>query len=220
MKKAPSKSTLRKKADIEAGLMKSLGYKPRKGKVVYCKICGKAIYRKPNEIKKNRNHYCSKECQHKGIEKGAKIKLVCENCGIDYTTYISQKIHRNSRFCSNKCKYEYFHKIAEDRYKKTNKQDKRSIYKRIRVSNDYINWRKEVFERDNYTCQKYNLTCIYIEPHHIKNFTEYPELRLDVNNGITLSRKAHLEFHKKYGFKNNNEDQIKEFLNEEKKRTV
>jgi len=33
-----------------------------------------------------------------------------------------------------------------------------------------------------------------------------------IDNGITLSEKAHREFHKKYGIKNNTNEQLEEFL--------
>lgn len=38
------------------------------------------------------------------------------------------------------------------------------------------------------------------------------KLRLDINNGITLSRETHQEFHRKFGIKNNNLDQLLQFL--------
>ena len=37
--------------------------------------------------------------------------------------------------------------------------------------------------------------------------------RTAIENGITLSLKAHREFHKKYGFRNNTKEQLEEFLN-------
>ena len=43
--------------------------------------------------------------------------------------------------------------------------------------------------------------------------TSFPEMRFAIDNGITLSDKAHREFHKKYGKKNNTKEQIEEFIN-------
>lgn len=87
------------------------------------------------------------------------------------------------------------------------------INKKIRASLEYVLWRKSVFERDNYTCQKTGIKGGTLHPHHIKNFAEYPELRFSIDNGITLNKESHKEFHNKYGRKGNNYKQLQEYLN-------
>lgn len=62
--------------------------------------------------------------------------------------------------------------------------------RKLRWTDKYKLWRKAVFERDNYTC------CIChkigdIQSHHIKSWSLYPELRFDINNGITLCKECH-----------------------------
>ena len=61
----------------------------------------------------------------------------------------------------------------------------------IRASSEYVAWRKAVFERDNYTCQNCGRRGGKLEAHHIKSFALYPELRLEVSNGITLCKLYH-----------------------------
>jgi hypothetical protein len=51
-----------------------------------------------------------------------------------------------------------------------------------------------------------------LHAHHIKNIAQFPEIRLAIDNGVTFSKKAHEEFHKKYGRKNNTLEQLNEFL--------
>ena len=87
-----------------------------------------------------------------------------------------------------------------------------SINHIIRGSAEYGLWKKSVFLRDNFTCQKYGTRGGDLRAHHINNFAEFPEIRLAIDNGITLSKKAHREFHKIYGFKNNTKEQLEEFL--------
>ena len=60
----------------------------------------------------------------------------------------------------------------------------------------YLNFIKSILKRDNYTCQKCNATngngtTIKLEVHHIKSYAEYPKLRFDINNAITLCRECH-----------------------------
>ena len=85
--------------------------------------------------------------------------------------------------------------------------------KRIRGYVEYRLWRESVFARDNWVCQKCKRKGAYLNAHHIKNFAQYPELRFAIDNGITLCKECHMKFHKKYGRKDNNREQLKEFLN-------
>ena len=87
----------------------------------------------------------------------------------------------------------------------------------IRQSWEFKEWRKKVFEIDKYTCQ--NKQCNQngrIHPHHIYNFADYESLRFEVDNGITLCRDCHMEFHKIYGTRHNNYFQILDFLKNRK----
>lgn len=82
----------------------------------------------------------------------------------------------------------------------------------LRRSANFKAWRNAVFARDNWTCQKYGIRGGKLHPHHILNFSDHPALRFSVDNGATLSEKAHREFHKIYGLRNNTREQLVEFL--------
>lgn len=58
-------------------------------------------------------------------------------------------------------------------------------------SEPYRNWRKKIFERDNYICQICGQKKDWIEANHIKTFANYPLLRFEVSNGITLCKSCH-----------------------------
>ena len=75
----------------------------------------------------------------------------------------------------------------------------------------YAKWRVLVYRRDGFTCQKCGVGT-QLEAHHIHNFAEYPKLRYDVQNGITLCIKHHAEFHHLYGNEKNDEYQIEKYI--------
>jgi hypothetical protein len=70
------------------------------------------------------------------------------------------------------------------------------INTKFRNSTEYQIWRKAIFERDNYTCQECGQIGGYLNAHHIKPFSMFPKLRLDMNNGITLCKECHKTKHK------------------------
>lgn len=81
-----------------------------------------------------------------------------------------------------------------------------------RKYNEYFEWRRLVFERDEYTCQVCrrakggNLTA-----HHLNGYHWDKKARTDVNNGVTLCEPCHKEFHSIYGYGDNNFFQFTQF---------
>lgn len=69
---------------------------------------------------------------------------------------------------------------------------------KIRASPEYKFWRSSVFKRDDYSC----VVCTSnknIRAHHLESFGLYPDLRLLIENGVTLCEKCHINFHSLYG---------------------
>jgi len=75
--------------------------------------------------------------------------------------------------------------------------------------NKYGLWAQLVKSRDNFQCQFTGKTD-NLHSHHIWSKAENPELETETNNGITLHKDIHREFHTIYGNKNN-KAQILEF---------
>lgn len=56
----------------------------------------------------------------------------------------------------------------------------------------YCRWRMDVYKRDNFKCRINNEDCMgKIAAHHILNWKHFPELRYNINNGITLCQHHH-----------------------------
>lgn len=61
-----------------------------------------------------------------------------------------------------------------------------------KLSYEYINWMKQVKNRDYWKCRIANDDCSgRVEAHHILNWVQYPELRFEIKNGITLCHAHH-----------------------------
>jgi len=67
----------------------------------------------------------------------------------------------------------------------------------IRKSLEYRIWAMEVYKKDQWTCRLCRKICGRgnIIAHHLKLFSEFPELRFCIDNGITLCRSCHMKIH-------------------------
>lgn len=79
---------------------------------------------------------------------------------------------------------------------KPEKTDEERI--RDRKYPEYYEWRRSVYERDDYTCQNCFEKGGRINAHHIEAYSKNMELRTDVSNGITLCEDCHKQYHEDF----------------------
>ena len=201
-----------------------------------CQNCGKERYYRSSVIKKGGGKFCSKKCfdiyqtgkiNPKKIRIGwkhtdeTKLKMSISNKGKKRSKETKEKLSKAHIGLTSGMLGKHHSDKTRKRLSITHRGRLSykwqggitKINKRIHHSIEWKLWRESVFKRDNFICQKYNIKGIKLHPHHIKNFAEYPELRFAIDNGITLSEKAHNEFHSKYGRKNNTKEQLLDFIN-------
>lgn len=140
---------------------------------------------------------------------GWKDKLVYKaRCGhentINFNKFKNGEQGRLCRPCSRPKREEHFRFNPE-------KTDEERILNR-----DYyaiIEWRINVFKRDNYTCQ-----CCSddrgnnLNAHHLNGYNWDIENRLNVENGVTLCDDCHTSFHKTFGYGNNTKEQFDNWI--------
>lgn len=87
--------------------------------------------------------------------------------------------------------------------------------KNKRKYSDYSKWRRDVFKRDNHSCQCCgNNKGGNLNAHHLNSHDWDIEGRVDPDNGITLCSLCHTDFHMLYGFGNNTKEQYEEYIEE------
>lgn len=164
---------------------KKCGYLNRNiGKQIHsCLFCNKEF-----SGRYGKTQFCSQVCKNRN-PRGGMITERCISCNNNYTHKRSIK----RLYCSQKCAI----KIGEKSH--FWKGGVSSVLIMLRQSKEYNNWRKYVYCRDNWTCQKCYIKQKFPVAHHIKSFKDYPELRFEISNGITLCRSCHKIEHSEIG---------------------
>lgn len=181
-----------------------------------CETCGDEFRRKPS-ANKGKRVFCSRDCYTVAVKNRPKKSIIdvkCDNCERAFKRSRSSLKGKKNIYCSYECSAEGNKKnYSGENSHKWNPN--KSLEERLneRKYPEYYEWRRAVYDRDNYTCQ----VCSddsggNLVAHHIFNYSEHEALRIDVNNGITLCSDCHKEFHDTYGYTKNNDKQLNEFL--------
>jgi len=140
-------------------------------------------------------HYCSNRCRnlkekhglgklenHPNWRGGWKNKLPsCCDCGKTLSSMKSIRcVKCKSIFISGKNNWKWI-------------IDRTQIKRQLERNNpNDKQWKYNVYKRDGFKCKIANEDCNgKIEAHHILSWKDYPELRYNINNGITLCHAHH-----------------------------
>lgn len=137
-----------------------------------------------------------------------RLTYKCLKCGfVNQTSFsnIKNGMHNQCRKC-------YIKSISGEGsiHWKSEKTDEDRLIGRATPEN--YEWKQKIKERDRYTCQCCGEKGGRLVAHHIFNYSQYKELRYDLKNGITLCEKCHIEYHKEFGYQDNNLEQLQEYL--------
>ena len=188
--------------------------------ILICSQCGKEF------LGRKGKKFCSKECrsiwQSQNLTgdkapswRGGDIYFYCDYCGEESHCLKSVYNKSDKHFCSIECRGKYFSGENNPSYNPSLTQKEREQGRTMEGSKQ---WRKQVYERDNYTCQccgdnrGHNLNA-----HHLNSHNWDKENRTNVDNGITLCEKCHKEFHHIYGYGDNTKEQFEEYLQQRNK---
>lgn len=180
---------------------------------ITCETCGK-----DHKTDRKTTRFCSKTCiQFKNKNQTTKL---CDVCGTKITRPSSQFNGKRNVYCSYDCQakgWTMFYSGENAPVYNHEKPLEERMNERKYVA--YYEWRKKVYERDEYTCQCCNDDKGgNLVAHHILNYSEHEKLRTVVSNGITLCTNCHKDFHDTYGYTNNNHKQLNKYI--EHKRTA
>jgi len=133
----------------------------------------------------------------------------CLNCGNIFKAYPSEK----RKYCSESCRSIYTKSGLIFLGKKLSEEHKKKLsisHMGINLGEKHPNWKggirgidylerrrfrellqKQIFERDDYTCQMCGIRGVDLQVDHIQPWAEYVEMRFNINNCRTLCAKCH-----------------------------
>ena len=166
----------------------------RLGKIKVCLSCKKSFYCYASDIKRGKLS-CSRVCASKN-RIGKKWSKERRSKTIGYWKGKHLPIETRQKIGRTRIDRGYIVPTGEK--SPAWKGGITPINKRIRRRKQYLEWRREVFERDNYTCvlcgdrnMKGRGQTVILQADHIKPFAFFPELRFEINNGRTLCVPCH-----------------------------
>src|SRR3990167_451091 len=149
--------------------------KNRPYKHLNCSICHRHFHQRSNAQKR-----CDK-CR----------TLQCHSCK---RPFLSANARMNQKFCCRRCQDDALLGSEPIWLQQNRGRKPRTYHLRHRDKHGSAadrDWRKAVFERDDYTCQLCWQRGGRLQADHIKPFKRFPELRHVLSNGRTLCEPCH-----------------------------
>ena len=164
-------------------------YRKRDNIETSCSWCGSDFTMHRSAYNVSAYHFCNKKCkdqwhsvQMTGESNPAYVgdyELICDNCGVEYTKSRRRYNLKEGQktFCTRKCEGQWNSKHRVGKNAPCWKGGVTPIAVKVRNSKKNLEWRVEVFKRDNYTCQdcgdrnqKGLGRTVYVQVDHIKEF--------------------------------------------------
>lgn len=115
---------------------------------------------------------------------------ICDQCKT--ITYKPKRgLRKTKDYCSKYCQNKALSINQQGSFNSCWRGGKSSKLLLLRKSPEYREWRIQVFERDDYTCQDCSERGGQLEAHHLVTVAESYDLIFDVDNGRTLCIPCH-----------------------------
>lgn len=163
---------------------------------IQCKQCGKDVNVVPARLETAK--FCSYKCRgdyrkehftgaNNPNWRGGNTVKDCPECGVKFEAVHAQS---NRKFCSKACADK-----GGFRYSGENHPNYREDARRRNRGGGHKKWVNAVISRDQTKCQHCGAMETELHAHHINSYQDHPELRVDVDNGITLCCSCHWKVH-------------------------
>lgn len=131
---------------------------------------------------------------HPGYTGGERTKT-CQHCGVDFSLKKGSTVttFRKQKFCSNACG----NKGGIRHFGAANTKWTGRPTRRQSRPSKHAAWARAVISRDLAACQRCGATDTELHAHHVKSHKDYPELRFDLDNGLTVCAPCHWQIHSK-----------------------
>lgn len=190
--------------------------------ILTCSICGERFTRMKSAIKGKENHYCSYGCADIGwgINHGGEkhhnftsVELKCAQCGKGVLRKRCRAMQGGNFFCSQRCQGDW---MSENLTGENNPRynPKLTEEERLQERNleGYAEWRLAVYKRDDFTCQICGDKKERLNAHHLDAYMWDVENRTNVENGVTLCKVCHSEYHKIHGRGKNTKEEFYNYI--------
>lgn len=145
-----------------------------------CEYCGDTFSVLKSRVERGGGVCCSSECASKRSRN--RVSCTCEYCGDEFTIRESAYERQGAKYCSNECQGMAMRGSNPD----------------TRQSPQYRQWREDVLERDDYSCQDCGAED-ELHAHHITPVSENQERVTDMDNGVTVCVDCHQRRHEERG---------------------